>query len=274
MSDREYVLGTYDEEVVRLGLQHRVWRSWVTACWRRAGIKPGDRVLDVGAGPGYATLDLAEIVGASGQVVALELSRRFTEIGEQRLAAAGQGHASYRNLDLVKDDLGVGDFDTAWCRWVLSFVADPGLVIKKVADALRPGGRFLIHEYLHYGTWGFLPPQPEQALFCQKTMDNWRGAGGDPDIGLRLPGMLRDAGLQVVEARPILFTMHPSDYAWQWPLAWIESSRKRLVDSGEMTQEQSDRLAAEFDRMSADPESLMLSPSVIELVAVKAKLRP
>ena len=60
--DRDYVLGTHNEELARLGLQHRVWRPVVLDCWHRAGITVGKRVLDVGAGPGYATVDLAEIV--------------------------------------------------------------------------------------------------------------------------------------------------------------------------------------------------------------------
>lgn len=61
--ETDYVLGTHADEVARLGLQHRVWRSVVTECWERVGLTNGWRVIDVGAGPGYATADLAEIVG-------------------------------------------------------------------------------------------------------------------------------------------------------------------------------------------------------------------
>src|SRR5437870_1361095 len=77
MSEKDYVLGTHDEELLRLGLQHRVWRPVVLDCWQKAGITTGKRVLDLGAGPGYAALDLAEIVGRSGEVVALERSGKF-----------------------------------------------------------------------------------------------------------------------------------------------------------------------------------------------------
>src|ERR1044071_806657 len=76
-TERDYVLGTHDEELARLGLQHRVWRPVVLDCWQRAGITVGKRVLDIGAGPGYATLDLAEIVGSTGVVVAIERSKNF-----------------------------------------------------------------------------------------------------------------------------------------------------------------------------------------------------
>src|SRR3954471_3621912 len=67
--ETDYVLGTHDDEVARLGLQHRVWRSVVTDCWMRVGITHGWRVIDVGSGPGYATADLAEIVGPTGTVL-------------------------------------------------------------------------------------------------------------------------------------------------------------------------------------------------------------
>ena len=41
MAETDYVLGTHDDEIARLGLQHRVWRDAVTAAWQRAGITEG-----------------------------------------------------------------------------------------------------------------------------------------------------------------------------------------------------------------------------------------
>jgi cyclopropane fatty-acyl-phospholipid synthase-like methyltransferase len=94
VSTKDYVLGTHDEEVERLGLQHRaflrIWflqhpppsthqtlRQRALDAWRSAGIGPGQTVLDVGGGAGYAALDLAELVGPSGRVVAIDKSERF-----------------------------------------------------------------------------------------------------------------------------------------------------------------------------------------------------
>ena len=55
-----------DEEVARLGLQHRIWRPRVLELWREVGIRPGVRVIDIGAGPGFATADFAELVAPGG----------------------------------------------------------------------------------------------------------------------------------------------------------------------------------------------------------------
>ena len=83
-TESDYVLGTNEEEIDRLGLQHRVWRPTTLECWRRAGITIGSRVIDIGCGPGYATIDLAEIVGRSGEILAIERSPRFLKIAQDR----------------------------------------------------------------------------------------------------------------------------------------------------------------------------------------------
>src|SRR3954468_20526447 len=100
-TEHDYVLGTNDEEIDRLGLQHRVWRPTTLECWRRAGITIGSRVIDIGCGPGYATFDLAELVGRGGEVLALERSERFSKIAKARCAANGLTNVRFRQMDLM-----------------------------------------------------------------------------------------------------------------------------------------------------------------------------
>ena len=57
--ENDYILGTHDAEIARLRLQHGVWREQVLDCWRRAGIGPGHTVVDIGCGPGFASVALA-----------------------------------------------------------------------------------------------------------------------------------------------------------------------------------------------------------------------
>lgn len=58
MPETDHVLGNHDDDIARLGLQHRVWRDAVTAAWQRAEIRERWQVLDVGAGSGHALADL------------------------------------------------------------------------------------------------------------------------------------------------------------------------------------------------------------------------
>src|SRR5881296_4473326 len=110
MSEKDYVLGTHDEELLRLGLQHRVWRPVVLDCWQKAGITIGKRVLDVGAGPGYAAVDLAEIVGPTGGVVALERSQNFVRAMREACRVHSLTNIKIHELDLMTDDLPRGDY--------------------------------------------------------------------------------------------------------------------------------------------------------------------
>ena len=115
-SEQDYVLGTHDDEIARLELQHRVWRPVVLDCWRNAGIKTGSRVLDVGAGPGHATVDLAEMVGPTGEVVAVERSGRFARAAQDACRLRQLANVRIHELDLMKSDLPPGPYDASWCR--------------------------------------------------------------------------------------------------------------------------------------------------------------
>ena len=146
--ERTYLLGTGDQEIARLGLQHRVWRPRVLDAWRRAGITMGTRVVDAGSGPGFAAVDLAEIVGPSGKVHALERSLHFLSFLKEIAERRGLDSIETADLDLVTAPLPVRDADAFWIRWVLAFVSDPEAVLDKLAGTLRPGGVAVIHEYL------------------------------------------------------------------------------------------------------------------------------
>src|SRR3954469_20296213 len=158
--DRDYILGTHDEELDRLGLQHRVWRPHVLECWAKAGVTVGKRVIDVGAGPGFAARDLAEIVGPAGAVTAVERSRKFVSALRQTAQARDLGNTQIYERDLMTEELPGEQFDFSWCRWVAAFVSDPALLVEKISKALRRGGVAIFHEYGHYETWRYYPAQP------------------------------------------------------------------------------------------------------------------
>jgi ubiquinone/menaquinone biosynthesis C-methylase UbiE len=266
-NESDYVLGTHDEEVARLGLQHRVWRPAVTECWQRVGITHGWRVIDVGAGPGYATADLAEIVGPTGAVLAIERSARFLEAARERCRQRGLKNVEFREGDLMELSLGNPGFDASWCRWVASFVSSPKKLIDNIAGALRPRGLAIFHEYSDYETFRFMPLRPALDKFAEEVMASWRASGGEPDVARALPGLLRDAAMRVLEIRPRVRTVSPREYAWQWVASFIEINVLRLQELGRLTTEQSADVLREFREADADPESWFTTPMFLEIVA-------
>jgi len=268
--DRDYLLGTHDAEVARLGLQHRVWRPRVLDAWRRAGITVGSTVIDAGAGPGWAALDLAEIVGATGHVHALERSARFIDVMRRTAALRGLGNLTAHEIDLVTDAVPSPTADAFWIRWVLAFVSDPAAVLHKLSAALRPGGVAIIHEYLDYGTFGLIPDSAAIQEFKRVVVDDWRASGGEPDVGRSLPALLPQAGLRLRSMRPIVDVVRKNDLVWQWPASWTRNYPRFLVEAGKVDQAWADRVVGALDVAEADPNAAFVTPMVIEIVAEKA----
>ena len=266
-TEGDYILGTRDDEVIRLGLQHRVWRPVVAKLWWKAGITVGKRVLDLGAGPGYAAIDLAEIVGSAGEIVAVERSSKFVGVMKEACRSRRLTQVQIHELDLMTDDLPKAAYNFSWCRWVLSFVSDPALLIKKLAAVMPIGSIAIFHEYGHYLTWRFSPRRPKLERFAQEVSESWRASGGDPDVALNLPPLLSANGFTVRSAIPRIYCVRPSDYMWQWPAAFIETGPSRLQELGRVDETFVNRVKAEFAEVSADPDSRMLSPLVLEIVA-------
>jgi SAM-dependent methyltransferase len=268
--DRDYVLGTHDEEMARLGLQHLVWRPQMLAAWRRGGITRGSRVLDIGAGPGYATVDLGEIVGSEGHVLGLERSARFAAAARQRCAERGLTNARIDEIDLMADPIAGTGFDAAWCRWVACFVSSPASLVHMMARAVKPGGVAIFHEYADYASWRLLPPRPSIERFVSEVMASWRAAGGEPDVARTLPALLGQSGFTVRDVRPIVFTARPSDFTWQWPSTFLRSGVRHLADLGRLDSPFADAVISDFDMVERDPSTVMVTPLVLEIIAERA----
>jgi SAM-dependent methyltransferase len=267
--ERDYVLGTHEEELERLGTQHRVWRPVVLDCWKKAGITSGSRVLDVGAGPGYATVDLAEIVGPNGEVVALERSGKFVDAIREACRTRSLANVQVHELDLMTDDLPEGPYDFSWCRWVLCFVSDPALLVQKIAKVMRKGGINVFHEYGHYTTWRFFPRRPVLEEFVRHVIATWHEAGGEPDTGLELPSWLAKSGLSVRSIAPRVFCIRPNDQMWEWPSRFIEVHLSRLQELDRIDQTFAGKVRAELADAEQKKNSFMLTPLVLEIVAEK-----
>ena len=162
MSDGDYLLGTRDDEIARLGLQHRVWRAQMLEGFRRARFAPGQTILDIGAGPGFATADLADTVGPDGKIIAFERSLNFLAA----LRARALSNVEVREIDVVEQEFGEGIADGAWTRWLLAFLSDPGRTVAHIARALKPGGVALFHEYIDYEAWRWSRRAPSSIIIA------------------------------------------------------------------------------------------------------------
>ena len=121
----------------------RTWlRPSTDAMLRMAGVARGQRVLDLAAGAGDQTLDLAAMVGPTGRVVASDISANILAIAAQNAQHAGFGNVEIRLADAAQIELETASFDAAICRLGLMLMPDPAAAAARVFHGLAPKARF------------------------------------------------------------------------------------------------------------------------------------
>jgi SAM-dependent methyltransferase len=122
--------------------QIRDWlRDSTSAMIEMANIKTGSRVLDVAAGAGDQTLDIAKRIGPSGSVLATDLSPAILEYAKDNAQRAGCSNVETKAVDGENLAVEEASFDAAVCRLGLMFYPDPAKGLREIFRALKPGGR-------------------------------------------------------------------------------------------------------------------------------------
>ena len=192
----DYALGHSDFEIERLGIQAAALANITRRLIGECKIQSGMRVLDIGCGAGDVSMLLAEAVGPSGLVVAIDREARAIETVRSRAEAAG--HRNIEDLVATDDNIPVArPFDAAFGRYALSHQRDPVAMIGRTAAAVRPGGVVAFHERAGY------PPNRFQAIPSVALYDQVAAAMNaafvatqpSPDVAGRLVACFAEAGL-------------------------------------------------------------------------------
>jgi SAM-dependent methyltransferase len=230
-------------------------------------------VLDVGSGPGHATMDLAELVTESGRVYAVDESALFLKYLHDRV----QGRRR-RNVERILGDAAqlemllphlVEQADMAYARWVLCFVPDPEAVIAGVARLLKPGGCFAIQDYFNYESMTLAPRREPFSRVIRAVAQSWRDRGGDPDIVGRLPGLLKEHGLEVTHISVNQRVATPESGLWAWPDSFWRNFLPRLLEMGYISREEANAFEAVWMEASSEADAFVLLPPVWDVIARK-----
>ncbi len=106
-----------------------------------AGPAGGERILEVACGSGLATVEAAQRVGPSGEVVATDLSEGMIEQAREAILVEELSNVSFHRMDAQSLDFPDASFDAALCALGLMYVPDPGAALRETMRVLRPGGR-------------------------------------------------------------------------------------------------------------------------------------
>ena len=252
MTEARYTHG-HAESVLR---SHR-WRTAENSCcYLLPHLAPGQTLLDVGAGPGTITADLAERV-APGRVTVLEANEEALALGRAELGRRGI-EADFVVGDVHALDFADDTFDVVHAHQVLQHVADPVQALREMRRVCKPGGIVAARDS-DYAGFVWHPQVPEFDHWMELYQAAARANGGEPDAGRRLLAWTRAAGYtDVAPSAGVWCFATPEDRLF-WGGMWTDrilssAFSEQLLDEGRATQPELQAISDAFRAWTADPE--------------------
>jgi ubiquinone/menaquinone biosynthesis C-methylase UbiE len=267
--EQEYVLGTDDDELVRLGFQHQLWLEQAARGWERGGFRPGDTLLDVGCGPGYVSFELSRLVGSLGHVIAVDVSQRFIDYLRAQIELRRAGNITTRVGDVARLELAEASVDGAYARWVLCFVEEPEAVVRAVARALRPGKSFVVQDYFNYEAATIAPKDEIFDHIFRVVAESFRQRKGNPNVGSYVPAMMNRCGLEVTAIHSLIRIARPGTALWQWPETFFKNYLPVLLESGMISESEKQTFERKWQERSHDSGAFFCTPPMLEVVGVR-----
>tara|TARA_R100000935_G_scaffold13736_5_gene27659 strand:+ start:84664 stop:85479 length:816 start_codon:yes stop_codon:yes gene_type:complete len=267
-NSQPYILGTDAQELHRLGIQHQIWATEAQKGWNLADFKAGQTILDLGCGPGFCSKELAYIVGESGKVLGVDLDEGYiqhlTQVADLYHLNMDGICSDFNDLQLLNYSL-----DGMYCRWALAWIPNPKEVLQKVYDALKPGGKMVLHEYYDWSTHQTEPQLPGLNKAIAACLKSFKDQKGEIDIGRELPKLVADLGMNVTGIRLMHKLGTPENLIWQWPKTFYYSYFPRLVKMGLLTQAEAKQAFKDHKTLEKDRNTTLFCPMMVEVIAEK-----
>ncbi len=164
------------------------------------GAKAGQRILDVGCGPGFYVAELLEEVGPEGSVVGLDRSPQMLAIAARRCRT--HSNADFREGEATSLPVGESDFDAVLCIQVLEYVTNVPAALAQMHRALRPGGRLVVWDI----DWTTLSWHSSDSARMHRVLEAWDAHLAHPALPRTLAPLLRTAGFSRIEVEGYVFS--------------------------------------------------------------------
>jgi ubiquinone/menaquinone biosynthesis C-methylase UbiE len=173
-------------------------------------LHPGQRVLELAAGPGDTGFMAAELVRPGGTLISSDGADAMLDVARARAAELGIDNVEFKQLELEWIDLETASVDAVLVRWGIMLIVDPAAAAQEIRRILRPGGRaaFAVWDAPERNPWAVIPSRAMVQLGHAEPPDPAApGMFALADDG-RLSELLESAGFEDVVVSPVALARH------------------------------------------------------------------
>lgn len=234
---------TEEDVLARLRLLEMTYDPVTIRHLETIGIINGWKCLDVGAGAGSIAQWLSTRVGPEGKTVATDVQTRFL----QELAGPA---IEIRQHDITADPLEKDQYDLVHCRTLLMWLREPEKAVRRMAEAVRPGGWLVLEESDYGSILSADMTNPSAAMFCatgRQVIDFLRNKGiADPCIGRRVGCLMEQLGFTDVVQEGWTRICRGGEMMARFDAAAIQMSAIPMINTGQLTREKLDHMLQFF----------------------------
>ena len=186
----------FDEEVARqIEALYRIRDAAIRRGLVREKLaaQPGERILDVGCGPGFYCLELAEEVEEQGSIVGIDSSEPMLRLAERR--CEGLTQVGFKEGDALSLPVEDESFDAGFSVQVLEYVPDATAALREIFRTIKPGGRTLIWDV----DWDTLSMKTADRERWERVDAAWDTHAAHESLPRTLAPRMRDAGFTDVQ---------------------------------------------------------------------------
>jgi 2-polyprenyl-3-methyl-5-hydroxy-6-metoxy-1,4-benzoquinol methylase len=257
-----YVIRGGVEGRERLRLLSEVVAPSTRAFLAEVGVPAGASCLDVGCGGGDVTRELARAAGAGGRALGVDLDAVKVEIARREAAEQGIANVAFGAHD-VRGWAPEESFDVVYARFLLTHLSDPLSLLAALRRHVRPGGVLAVEDIDFRGHFSE-PDCPALHRYVEVYSESVRRRGADPNIGPRLPALLREAGFRDVRMRLV----HPAGSETRLKLlaaVTLENIAEAVLADRLIGEDELAAAVGELHAFAREPHTILGGPRIFQV---------